>query len=404
MNRIKRSLLGVAAALVVLPIGLPVAAQPSSGGGIGGRTTQVDPNNPRTQSIFIHEINRGKSASDKVLVINRTDKERTIELKSVDGITTNTGAYACRENAEEVKGSGAWVKLAKTELTLPAGGEEAVDFTIEVPANADVGEHNGCITFRDVEPEVKSEGGVVLRMRQAIRTVITVPGKKQRNLGIKSLKQIDNPKDESSQDQHFEMQISNQGNVSADVDAQIKIKNLFGFKVAGNGGEYVVVPDNTLTQNFKTELRPIFGGWYRVESSLRYDKRLGVFGTKDKNAEFEEKSGPSLTIFIWPTALGWALIFLILLTIGVLVWWLINKRNKEKLANRHVARYVVRKGDTLVGLSERAGYDWKTIARMNGLKPPYALREGQSLRVPISDDKIRQLRQRSAERRGSKNA
>ena len=43
--------------------------------------------------------------------------------------------------------------------------------------------------------------------------------------------------------------------------------------------------------------------------------------------------------------------------------------------------YRVKKGDTLYAVSWRAGVDWKTLARWNGLKSPYTIYPGQLLRL-----------------------
>ncbi|WP_242127853.1 M23 family metallopeptidase [Sphingobium sp. Sx8-8] len=44
--------------------------------------------------------------------------------------------------------------------------------------------------------------------------------------------------------------------------------------------------------------------------------------------------------------------------------------------------YVVKPGETLLGVSNRTGAGAQIIAQANGLQPPYALREGQKLRIP----------------------
>lgn len=386
---------GLAAVLAVSMIP-PVSAQTSPSSGIGGRTTRIDPNNPRTQSIFIHEIELGKTAKDQVLVVNRSDKPRTITVKSVDGAVTNTGSYACRENAEEVKASGAWVRLAKDEVTLPAGGEEKIDFTITVPENADVGEHNSCLTFMADEKEPPAQrGGVVLRMRQALRVAITIPGDQHRNLSVESLEPVDHPRPQdadAAKQQYFEMTVKNDGNVSADVDMRVRVKSMFGREIANSGGEYVVIPGAAMTQRFMAEFRPLFGGWYTAESSIRYDKRLGIYGTQQQDADYEEKAGPSTRIFLWPTVLGWIILGSLVALIAGAIGLFLSRRRRSAKVNQYVARYKVREGDTLEALSERAGYDWKTIAKLNNLKAPYVLKPGQQLKVPISEDKVRSRR------------
>ncbi|MCU0488885.1 MAG: C39 family peptidase [Anaerolineales bacterium] len=44
--------------------------------------------------------------------------------------------------------------------------------------------------------------------------------------------------------------------------------------------------------------------------------------------------------------------------------------------------YTVRRGDYLTGIARRLGVNWKAVARLNGLKPPYILHPGQKLQIP----------------------
>ncbi len=44
--------------------------------------------------------------------------------------------------------------------------------------------------------------------------------------------------------------------------------------------------------------------------------------------------------------------------------------------------YTVRRGDYLTGIARRLGVNWKAIACLNGLKPPYILHPGQKLQIP----------------------
>jgi len=44
--------------------------------------------------------------------------------------------------------------------------------------------------------------------------------------------------------------------------------------------------------------------------------------------------------------------------------------------------YIVRPGDTLRGIADRTGSGSETIAKANGLEPPFVIRAGQQLRIP----------------------
>ena len=44
--------------------------------------------------------------------------------------------------------------------------------------------------------------------------------------------------------------------------------------------------------------------------------------------------------------------------------------------------YTVKDGDTLYAVGQQLGKDWKKIAELNGLEPPYSLDIGQTIKLP----------------------
>lgn len=338
-----------------------------------------DPNNPRSNSIFIYTLEHGESKQDQILVLNPTDEEQTITLGSVDGVVTNTGDYTCRQAAEPVEGSGGWVRLSKTELVLPPGGEEKVDFTVSVPESADVGEHNSCLTIQALDEDAEEvSAGVRLRTRQAIRMIITIPGDLRRELSIANFT-VNTEGDEEI----YTLTAANNGNVSADIDMRVRVSSIFGKEVANVGGEYPLVPGESLTKQFKTSVRPLFGGWYDATPSLRYDKRLGAFGTKSPGAEFETIVGEPIRIFFWPTTAGWILIGTAILAVLAFLWNMTGKVKRRRQLRSSAEPYRVQKDDTIQSLAKRSRISWQELAALNNIKAPYVLVAGQEIMLPM---------------------
>lgn len=355
---------------------LTVFAQPSSG--IGGRVANPDPTNPRSKSIFIYTLEHGASKQDQLLVVNPTDEEQTILLGSVDGVVTNTGDYTCRQEVEPVTGSGSWVELTTRQVIIPAGGEEKIDFTVTVPEQADVGEHNSCLTIQ-VEGNEGDEvsSGVRLRMRQAIRMITTIPGELRRDLSIAEF-----TVNQDSVSQVYTLAVANKGNVSADIDMRVRLTGLFGQEVADVGGEYPVVPGENLVKEFTTELQPMFGGWYEATPSLRYDKRLGAFGTQNEDAEYETITGASVTVFFWPTLTGWLVIAGVLVLLLGLIWRTTGRVKRQRALRTSAEKYTVRKADTIQTLAKKTKVTWQELAALNKLSAPYSLEVGQEILLP----------------------
>ncbi len=183
----KKSLRGytlvlLAIALVLMSGGVPVRAQ---SGSVGITPAYPSEDNPRSAAIFIHTIKPGESAKDGVMVINNTKETRTVNLGVVDSSASVDGSFSCKQNTEKQTKVGTWIKLAKSNVTLAAGTNEIVEFTITVPGAAGPGEHGGCITAQDTNSYGAKKGsGVLLGFRNGARVAITVPGKIVKELRI----------------------------------------------------------------------------------------------------------------------------------------------------------------------------------------------------------------------------
>lgn len=362
----------IGALIVLMGVGVAYPARAEQGAGLSMGTTSVDPNNYRTRSIFIHTTAPGSSTKDQLLLVNQSDIPQTAILTSVDGTVTNTGSYACMQNADPVTGSGAWLKFSDAKVAVPPRSETRVDFTVAVPKGTQPGEYSSCIALSGEASDAATEGeGVILHMRQAVRVVVMVPGETRRELAIASFTQSE--PDASM----YIMTVENTGNVSADVDIKVQTKNIFGRPVASAGGEYVVMPGADFVRHVEVDHQPLLGGWYKQVPSIRYDQRHGTFGTASKGATYEQKNGTPLTVFYWPTPLGWiTLVMSTLLLVMSCMWMAYRRLQKQSVP------YTVTQDDTLKSLAKATHSRWYTIAWINHLHPPYQLQVGQQILLP----------------------
>lgn len=352
-----------------------VPANAVESGGIGGRPANPDPSNARTKSIFIYELKTGEAKTDAVFLMNNTSKDETISLYAVDGILTNTGAYSCKQAIESKDDVGSWVKLDETQVTLPANSTKQVSFTTTVPDGIDVGEHNGCLVFQSDTDEGDVQGNVRVRTRQAIRLVVTIPGDLKKEVGIKSfsVSKLD-------QYQQFLLTAANKGNVSADIDARVVLRTLWGSNVYNDGGGYPVLANNELQLNFLNENLPFWGGWYKASSQITYDTRIGVFSV-DENGTLTTKQSPAVTVFVNPQAGAWVVYVLFaFIIVGLVYFWIIRRRELKMIAAW--PEYTVKKNDSVTSLAGEKGVSWKVVARANQLKAPYAIAAGQTIKLP----------------------
>lgn len=367
---------GIIASLLAIFIVVPVGA--IAVGGVGGRPANPDPDNPRTQSIFIMTLDRGESREDEVLVVNNSGEPQTIRLYAVDGIVTNTGSYSCQQESDVQSGLGQWISLSEDEITLNDSTNQTVPFTVTMPKNADVGEHNGCIVFetRDAaEDTTTSEGGNVrVKTRQAIRVAVTVPGELKRDISLEQFAVT-----ETDGNPLYSVILKNVGNVSADVDVKVRVTSLFKNEIYTNGGGYPVLPDTQLSLNFSHDDTPMFGGLYAAEAVIEYGANIDELGAE--RGETVTKTSEQKLVLIMPSPLGGLILLVIFLAaVAVAVKYVRKELHHIKIVQKGDT-HIVKKGDTIQSVAERYGMSWKHLAATNKIKAPYVLTEGQPLHV-----------------------
>lgn len=374
----------------------------AASGGVGGRPANPDPDNPRTQSIFIYTLQPGESKSDQLYLSNGGDTDETVELYAVDGTVSNTGAYTCKQEVEPRTDIGSAIKLSQNEVIVPANGNMLVDFTLTMPEKADVGEHDGCIVIQKKNDEGQATGSIRVHTRTAVRVAVLIPGDIHREVTISNFNATSRYKkgDTMQTGLQVSLDLNNKGNVSADVAVNVHLKDIFGNEVRTPGsssqkaffsGQYPVIADSTFTVNYDTEFQPFFGGWYKVQADIAYNKQAGTFGV-DTSGDIVRDESKEITVFYWPSV--WFLLILALLVIATgsfIAWKVLQKRQlpkREYHAPKHAADkmlwgpYEVQDGDTLKKLAEKTGVEPGKIAVMNKLRAPYRLKPGQTIYIP----------------------
>ncbi len=375
----KQSIWGYVLIFVIL-VGIAVLANNALAmeyGGMGGKPAYPRSDNPRTESIFIHTLEPGAIQKEGVLLVNNTDEQKTLQVYAVDSMVSSGGAFACRQMTEPKKDVGAWIKLEKLEVTLDSGTSEIVPFTITVPQNAGVGEHNGCIIIQEKKEKVEGQTGMRLSFRTGLRVAITVPGELSRKLEILGF----TVRRQKNGNFLLQPKVKNLGNVSIDTDVQVVTRYFFGLTHIEHGGQFPILRGEVSDWNFELK-KPFWGGWYRSDFALEYDANpeagVGV-KTGKKLARLE---GPSVWFFSFPTPAGLAIeiVVFLLVAVTIFLFWLWQKR--KKWIKENWVEYEIKSGEDINSLAKRFDVSWKLLARVNKLKPPYALKTGEKIKVP----------------------
>jgi LysM repeat protein len=356
-------------------------------GGIGGRPAYPDPDNERTESIFIFETAPGETEEDGVTVVNSTDEEKTILVYATDTTPSSGGGFACKQYSEEVVAEGTWFELEKNELTLEPGTNEIVPFTLTVPEGVDVGEHDACIVIQE-KPSGESEAGVNLSLRAAMRAMILIPGDVVKKLNLESLTYFQTENDKNL----LKLVLINSGNVSIDADIKITTTPIWGGKpFAVNEGIYTILHNNTQELNFEIDKNP-WGGIYRVVAEITYE---GEDGTETLGEEF--------VFFIPPTKYAIGVYAEVLILIILVIYLLtIVKRKKNKPEKGETEKYTVQKGDTWKSLSKERDIKVKELVKLNKRKDTDAIIAGEEITVPVLLEEKKEKKKKAKKKEDSK--
>jgi hypothetical protein len=362
------------ALLVVGVIASPVAYAIESGG-VGGKPANPRADNARTQSIFIYELKPGASVKDAVLVINNTDQQKTINVYPVDSQVSSGGAFACAQAVDISTSVGKWVTMEKTSVTVDAKSKTVMPFTITVPKDADVGEHNGCVAIQPVEDEKKTDkNGVVLNFRSAIRVAVTVPGKIEKALTVKDFTVV-----QTTKKVRLTPVLANTGNVSLDSEIRLSLKGVLGQEVSHDGGTFPVLRGQQSSYNFELP-KPFWGGWYKANTAVTY--------AYDPNDSLGNKDSKTRTItadrlvFVAPQPAALGVMGAAALVVAGLVGLLVFRKLKFNRIASESRRHLVEEGEDLQSIAADYRTPWQTLVKLNGLKPPYSLKPGQKIVVP----------------------
>ncbi len=352
-------------------------------GSIGGRPGQPNPDNPRSQSIFVHTLTANEKATDVVEVDNYTDERKTLLIYATDSIISSGGAFGCAQMVDEKKHVGGWITLDRNEVTLEPQTNTFIDFTIQMPSKVDVGENDGCIVIQEKDaapqniPGQTGSGSISLSFRTAIRVAIEVPGEIIKKLTIVDYRVTRN----ETGNFILKPSVKNEGNVS--IDAQITPRSvyLWGTELKTETQQYPILKGATSEWNFELK-RPFWGGFYRSKFTATYDSnpknRLGV----TTNQELFTLHSKTIIFFAWPTLWALLILLLIFVTITLIVWLLVRRiREKRRVAKTWVDHQMVSTVD-IKTLAESHGVSWKLIAKTNKLKAPYGLKAGDVVKLP----------------------
>lgn len=364
-----------------LVIGIvPSTASAVEYGGVGGRPANPRADNPRTESIFIYELQPGESFEDEVEIFNNTEQDRVIGVGAVDSAPASDGAFACAQEASPKVSVGSWIELDATTVSVPAGDSRLVGFTVTAPEDASVGEQSGCITIQDTNQQpAEARGGIVLTFRSAIRVAVTVPGDIVKAINIADISI--NRSGTNAATYIIRPSLVNTGNVSLDTDLSVRLVSIFGVTVEEARSTYPVLPGTTSSWNFDFA-QPFWGGLYRADIIATYNNNV-----EDGVGENDGQSSTSVTksssfVFIAPSPIAAVIELVGLMILLAIIAIFIKRLLQRRKVAKHWSRYTIQEGDSLQKIAKTKSISWRRLAQANNIKAPYHLEPGNVIKIP----------------------
>ena len=352
-------------------------------GNIGGKPARARADNPRSQSIFVHEIEPGASVEDAIEVVNYTDETKTLLIYPTDSVISTGGAFGCAQKVDAPKDVGTWVTMSRTEVTLEAGGTTEIPFTVTAPQRANVGENNGCIVVQEKTTDtqdVEGEGGrVALSFRTAIRLAVWIPGDIEKGLRILGYQAAP----EENRTYTLKPRVQNFGNVSVDAQLKTDTSSLLGTDRKTTDQNYPILRGGTSDWNI--EYKPNFwGGFYKSFFTVTYDTNVENFLGESKNKNEETLQSDTIYFFVAPHPIAALLEIGALIIAGIGLWRLFMFWKRRRKVAEEWRIIIIEEQTDIVSFAEKFGVSWKLMAKVNKLKAPYILRPGDAIRVPAS--------------------
>ena len=249
--------------------------------------------------------NLGDRLTVTVYFWNGTDADLPVHMESEDIRPQDEAGHVAGESEDAVNSLKSWVKPIQSDVMVPPKQKIALDFTIEVPANADPGSHWGGVVVRTAP--IPAGSGAAIQARVGTIVLLNVRGEAKRKLVLDSFSM---PSFAESPPIVLEARFKNEGTVHEAPSGSIEVRNIFGGLVAtGTLPVRNVLPGVVR----KVEVSVGDGFWLGRYTVLLH----ATYG--DNGQELVSKQ--SVWVVPWRTQ-GWKL----LLGLGLVIWVIAARR------------------------------------------------------------------------------
>ncbi len=265
---------------------------------------------------FEFSANPGETIENKVKIANPTQNTISVKMEIEDFTALGEeGQVAVEEQKNETYSLKKWVILSPQEFTLAPGEYKIVNYTINVPQNAEPGGKYGSILAIPTGIVSPQGSGASINPRVGALVLLSVSGKIVEKLEVK---EFSAPKLSDRGPIPFVLRFENTGTVHVKPRGIIAITDIFGKKVAD-----IEIPQKNVIPG---AVRKVEAGWNKNWLfGMRYQATfVGNYGSKN------EPITAAVVFWVFPWKIGLVVLLVLILIIIIIV----RTHKKVKIANR----------------------------------------------------------------------
>lgn len=356
------------AGLAMLTAGLTVPAHLA-------RADTVEPGGPDTwalvpasaegpdgRAVLEYIVDPEQAYTDHVAVRNLGEQALTVSLHAQDAVQGPDGGFDLSGPEDQAAQVGAWVELETTQVTVPPREHVIVPFTLDIPADAEPGDHAGGIV---AVSQVEDGAGPAVQYRVGTRVHIRVAGPVDAALDVDALRGHHETRwtPFAAAPLDVDATLVNTGNVRVTPQARINVSGLFGWwsDSAPLAGIDELLPggEQGVTARL-TDVPPIGPLWVTVD--------VVEVSSRDQDLT-EATTVSSRTVVVW--AVPWVLAGAIVLLLAAGVIAIVNLRRRAAARRTPTAPPGTRREDptATTSSSERDADDQEAAARPRPAAP-----------------------------------
>lgn len=280
---------------------------------------------------FAYDLLPGATVEDGFLVTNRGAAPITLDVYAADGFLTADGSLDLLPRAEASTELGSWVALDADTITLAAGETVEVPFEIVVPSTVQPGDYAAGVV---ASMSVESDTGVITERRLGSRMHVRIDGDIAAALSVTDMR-IDyhgelNPFAAGAATVTFTL--SNTGNARIAPNGAVDLSGLFGLGAASVSLSEIpeLLPGSSLERSVEVDgIAPLFFTTADLTVGGDVVQRPGTPATDAVTVAAVAASASTWSV-------PWVALGILVVVIGLIVWWLLARRRAKAKHRRDV--------------------------------------------------------------------